>query len=119
MKRGVTIDVSQFQHLLDRCRDAINTSAHEAVQRVAADLHDETIKSVRGIQYKPGELPVTYVSGNLHDSIQDKEVTPVHHTILQDEQIAEYGKWVHDGTKRGLLPRRYLGDPLEKMRKRI
>jgi hypothetical protein len=31
--------------------------------------------------------------------------------VYQNEDIANYGQYVHDGTKK-MIPRRYLGDPV-------
>ena len=89
------------------------------VKEAAQDIYNRANENLSGPGINPkvkgadnsaiGEMPVPRRTGNLARSLKQQPLTPGLSAVFTDEREANYGKYVHDGT-RYMKPRRYLGD---------
>jgi HK97 gp10 family phage protein len=128
----VLVDTSRFQAKTRRVKMKMAQTAEKYILEGAQLIYKEMKKnlsgpgipkrtSASGNQYPdyskvPGystmALPVGRVTGTLARSAKLTRISTVECAIWQDPQIANYGKFVHDGTKY-TRPRRYLYDAVQ------
>jgi len=115
------IDISGWQKKYKKIVEELAPGIARAVDFGMDTLHQEVIKNVTGMHYKPpgapdeplkGSYPVPVVTGTLRRSIKGIRINSVLGVIASDQNIANYNKFVHDGT-RYMKPRRFMLDALK------
>ncbi len=121
------VDISGWEKKSEAVKTAFRTSAAVEILKAAQEIFDASIVNLSGPtvspitsrtgrQYFPppkggASMPVRVLTGFLRRSMHRKPISEMQWLIWQDETIANYGKWVHDGTSK-MIARRYLGDPV-------
>jgi len=109
----------------------IATQGAKLLTLAAQDVFTRTLKNLSGPNYGvrtslggvqtpksgpgTGKMPVPRVSGNLARSLKLVPVSVFIWSIYSDQRIANYAKYVHNGT-RYMRPRRFLGDVIRQRR---
>ena len=88
------------------------------IAEAADEVLKRSLKNLSGGRYLPGTLPVRLVTGYLRRSMRRLMLSRFAHAVFSDERIANYNKYVHDGT-RNMRPRRFLGDVISERRASI
>jgi HK97 gp10 family phage protein len=132
---NITVDTSRFNLKLERVKKAFDAQAKISLTKAAQKIYKETAENLRGPNYGvhttsggtqvpnrgpgTGKMPVPRVTGTLARSLKMEPLTPeIGYAIYNDPSIAQYAKWVHDGTKK-MPARRYLWDVVTKNRSKI
>jgi len=119
MKGVVRFDASRWFSKSERVRKTAFTAASRSISEIAKDIYQKSQKNLKGPHYKPGgevsfagNYPVPRVTGTLARSLKIKKFNPVLWAVFADSQVANYAKFIHEGTK-GMRPRRFIGDVVE------
>lgn len=128
--KGIEIDASKFNLKLARVKIAFEKQAKESFTKAAQKIYMETAENLRGPSYGvrttkggiqvpqrgpgTGKMPVPRITGTLARSLKLEPLNDkMSFVVYNDPQIADYAKWVHNGTKK-MPARRYLGDVVKK-----
>jgi len=116
---GTYVDTSRFTLKNNRVKRAFAREAPKVLLMSAQEVFERSIKNLSGPGIKPGvrgvddprigKSPVPRRTGTLARAQTLTPLSPVQFAIWTDPKKANYGKYVHDGTKK-MKPRRYLSD---------
>jgi len=116
MKGVVRFDANRWFSKSEKVRKTAFTAASRSISDIAKDIYQKAQKNLKGPHYQPGKgvsfagnYPVPRVSGDLARSLKIKKFNPVLWAVFADSQVANYAKFIHEGTK-GMRPRRFIGD---------
>jgi hypothetical protein len=114
-------DVSGFIRKGNAIGRAVSTESDVAVRTVAMNIFNGAIKNLSGLHHKAsihcgnaGKLPVHVVTGTLRRSMNVQKISNGHWIVFSDNRIANYNKFVHNGTiKTGEKGQAFLGDAVK------
>jgi len=88
----------------------------KSLKEIAQDLYKRSQANLKGPHYQPGKepnyaghYPVPRVTGTLARSLKYSRIFPHLWAVFADSKIANYAKFIHDGTKK-MRPRQFIGD---------
>ncbi len=124
------VDTSRFILKSRAVKLALAKAGAREILKGAQEIYDAADKNLSGPHYKPGQphkatMPIARITGNLSNSLK---LTPLSSTVVavwSDPKIANYNRYVHDGTKgkkgkrKRMKPRRFIGAPVNERRPAI
>jgi len=119
------IDLSGWNAKCARIKEAIKEATKEAIEYGMDELSRKVTQNIGGMRHKagtrspyPGKLPVTMISGNLHEAVRFRRLDFARGVVYIDKNKAPYAVHVHFGTKR-MRPRRFMSDAVAERRQAI
>ena len=113
------VDTTMWKRKKKLVQIALQSSIGRQVVLATQDIYKKTNENLSGPGIKPGvdwsdnpaigRMPVPRRTGNLAESLTMQLLMVTLGAVYTDARKANYGHWVHDGTKY-MIPRRYLGD---------
>ena len=122
---AISFDFSGWDRKSAAVKEAIREASKEAVDFAVDQINTGVIQNLGGEQHPPrtpspypGRLPVTMISGNLHDSVRFHRIDDNRAIVYIDKNRAPYAVHVHYGTKK-MRPRRFMSDAVAERREAI
>jgi len=119
------IDLSGWERKSTRVKFALSEAVKEAIDFGMDELGRKVTQNLGGMKHKartkspyPGKLPVTMISGNLHQAVAFKRLDLTRGVVYIRKDKAPYAVHVHFGTKR-MRPRRFMSDAVAERRQAI
>jgi hypothetical protein len=119
------IDMSGWDKKSTRIKYAISEAVREAIDYGMDELKRKVTQNLGGMRHKPGtkspypgKLPVTMISGNLHQAVRFRRLDLTRGVVFIDKNKAPYAVHVHFGTHK-MRPRRFMTDAVAERRQAI
>jgi len=119
------IDLSGWENKSIRIKHALSEAIKEAIDYGMDELTRKVTQNLGGMKHPantpspyPGKLPVTMISGNLHQAVRFKRLDDTKGAVYVDKNKAPYAVHVHFGTKK-MRPRRFMSDAVAERREAI
>jgi len=101
------VDISRWNKKVDKLLREYGPTIEKIVAYGNTKVSASVARNLSGGSYYPGKLPVRRVTGTLARAYEIRKVTPYLFMHLMNSKVANYAKYVHDGT-RYLKPRPYF-----------
>ena len=130
----VGFDTTGWQLKTARVKHAFAETAQRVLMAAAQEIYDKTGEKLKGPHYgyhtgprggyvpsypkmgsMKGKVPIPHLTGTLARSLKLTPISTLAWAIWCDPRIADYAKYVHDGTKK-MKPRRFLKDTMDERR---
>lgn len=122
---AISIDFSGWDRKSRAVKEAIREASKEAVGFAIDEINRKVTQNLAGMKHPPrtpspypGQLPVTMISANLHQSVRFRRLEDTKGIVYIDKNRAPYAVYVHFGTKR-MRPRRFMSDAVAERREAI
>lgn len=117
------VDTTKWKFKKRALEQILATKIPILVNECSQEIMRATIQNLSGPQIKPGvtgareigKMPVPRRTGMLVHSVKNVSVGYGARMIYADEKVANYAKYVHNGTRK-MRPRRFLGDVVRERR---
>jgi len=100
-------DSYNFQKKVSKLIKELGPEIAVSVAWGSTELRNAVNKNLNGTEYFPGKLPVRAISHTLRRAYRVKKINPYAMYHFIDQDVADYAKWVHYGTKR-MAPRPFF-----------
>lgn len=123
-----SVDTSGFELKSRRVKTAFAAAAARVLLEAAQDIYMRADKNLKGPHYgvqttaggmqvpktgaQTGKMPIPRVTGTLARSLKLTPLSTMTVAVWADPHVADYAKYVHDGTKH-MKPRRFIGDVVQ------
>lgn len=122
MAKKQNVDITKWKIKDKRIRLALAHVGAAAILQSAQQVYNAADKNLSGPQITPGlkdeagigEMPIPRRTGTLARSLTMTPLSSVVIAVWSNSNIANYNKFVHDGTK-FMRPRRFLADPVSQL----
>jgi len=122
---GIRLDLTGWNRKTAAVRQAIKEATKEAIDYGMDELSRKVTQNLGGMLHPantpspyPGKLPVTMISGNLHQAVRFKRLDDTKGAVYVDKNKAPYAVHVHFGAKK-MRPRRFMSDAVAERREAI
>jgi hypothetical protein len=122
---AISIDSSGWFLKSAAVEKAIKEASKEAVDFAIDEIKTGVTQNLGGVEHPPGtpspypgQLPVTMISGNLHQAVDFKRIDDTRGIVYIDKNKAPYAVHVHFGTHK-MRPRRFMSDTMAERRQAI
>ena len=119
------MDMSGWEKKSIRIKFALSEAIKEALEFGMDELKRKVTQNLGGMRHKagtkspyPGKLPVTMITGNLHQSVAAKRLDIARGVVYVKKDKAPYAAYVHYGTKK-MRPRRFMSEAVAERRQAI
>jgi len=106
-RQASTVDVLNWNRKVAKLLREYGPEVKKIVDYGNNKVGNSIAHNLSGGIYMPGRLPVRRKTGDLFRAYQQKRITQYLYLHGMNSKVANYAKWVHEGTKR-LLPRPYF-----------
>lgn len=112
------VDITRWNKKVDKLLKEHGPTVEKIVQWGNSKVSSSVIRNLSGSQYFSGRLPVRRVTGTLARSYEISKVTPYLFVHRMNSSVANYAKFVHEGT-RYMRKRPYFKSALDENRQAI
>ncbi|HPR89776.1 MAG TPA: hypothetical protein PL181_17325 [bacterium] len=119
------VDLSGWEAKSTRIKHALSEALKEAIEYGMDELSRKVTQNLGGMRHKagtrspyPGKIPVTMISGNLHQAVRARRLDFARGVVYIDKNKAPYAVYVHYGTHK-MRPRRFMSDAVAERREAI